>query len=85
MKKIIAIMLIVVMLLSMVACTVCEAYASPNVEDERFEYVTTLVDIRGYEIYLFYDTETRVQYMGNEFYLCPYYDSEGNITFYEGD
>lgn len=92
MKKILAIVLIVVTLCCL---TACESY------DEGVKNVTKDVIINMGFIpienifvsgdncaYLVYDPDTKVEYIFYDGYrsfsICPYYDKNGSVKFYEG-
>ena len=91
MKKIIAIVLIVVMLLSMVACAPSEEpynYMLSKFEDMGFGFIKEFGNVGDYDFYLLYDYETGAEYILIQGYcemnLTPYYGADGEVVIYNG-
>lgn len=90
MKRFIAVLLIVVIAVSCVGCS--EDYDKwDNNQIEAYGFVTIKQFGRYGEsaCYLVYDPVTKVEYIVttgsySNFSFCPYYNEDGNITFYGG-
>ena len=76
MKKIIAFLLVMILVLGCVAC---------GVDDDHKFIVIDTYNYQGYVIHLVYDPETKVEYFIRGDLMCPRYDQNGNISFYRGE
>lgn len=91
MKRFITLLLVVLVCISLVACS--ETYNKWNREQiESYGFVVTNeFGVYGESgAYLVYDPATKVQYIvtagpNGDISLCPYYNKDGNISFYGGD
>ena len=85
MKKIFALLLVLMMCISLVACT-------PSKGSKNYESHTELVAVTGYD-YLYYDTNTKIVYIiFNEAigykgygYMSPYYAPNGFPYLYDAN
>lgn len=90
MKRIVAVLLLVIMLLGLTACssieqpTVGEVFIKEcgfHIKEALGKYGTTTV-------YLVYDVDTGVEYLfafdGDRMAICPYYNSDGTVAIYNG-
>ena len=78
MKRIIVILLTLIIVFGLVACG--------SISDEKtFIKIDEYRSHHGYAIWLVYDPETKVEYFMRGDLMCPCYDENGNISFYEGE
>ena len=93
MKRIIALLLIVIMLLSLTACAAKEesvnSFTEKGMREIGFTVESYLGNFGDKYFYLIHDNNTKVKYIYVDDYmgmsLCPYYDEDGNVDIYEGD
>lgn len=78
MKRFVAILLILVIALSCVACSCVDA-------GKQFVKIDEYRTHHGYVVSLVYDPVTKVEYFMRGDLMCPRYDENGNITFYKGE
>jgi hypothetical protein len=78
MKHIIAILLVLSVVFCLTACS--------SVDDEKkFVEIDKYRAPYGQTIVVVYDPVTKVEYFMMGDTMCPRYDENGNIAFYEGD
>jgi len=78
MKRLIAVLLITIILLG---CTACKDIN----EEKKFIKIDEYTSHLGYVIWVVVDPETQVEYFMRGDMMCPRYDENGNISFYEGE
>jgi hypothetical protein len=90
MKRIIVVLLMIIMLLGLTACSSVEGPTTGerNVEGLGFHIIEDFGEYGMYHIYLVYDPNTMVEYLitldsyGRS--ICPYYNSDGTVAIYNG-
>ena len=80
MKRFTIILLVTIMLFIFAACS--PAYKD---SDKQFVKIDEYVTHNGYVIWVVYDPVTKVEYFMRGNLMCPRYDENGNIMFYEGE
>lgn len=92
MKRIIALLLVMFMVVSFAACNLNESHASftkRTLSECGFTVESYLGHSGDKEFYVIHDNSTNVKYIFIDDYtgtaLCPYYDENGNVDIYDGD
>lgn len=90
MKRIVAVLLLVIMLLGLTACSSTEQPTAGEmfIEECGFHIKEYLGKHVSLSVYLVYDVDTRVEYLfafdGTRISICPYYNSDGTVAIYNG-
>ena len=79
MKRLIAVLLIMVIAISCVAC------GSSVPMEKQFVKIDEYRTHHGYTVWLVFDPETKVEYFMRSDLMCPRYDENGNIVLYGGN
>lgn len=78
MKRIIAILLVLIVVFSLTACSSVD-------DDKKLVEIDKYRTPYGQTIFVVYDPVTKVEYFMIPDMMCPRYDENGNIAFYEGN
>lgn len=89
MRRVVAVLLLVIMLLGLTACSDNETiYEEQTIEECGFRIIDKFGDKGVADIYLVYDPNTCVEYLFLSGYhensICPYYNSDGTVAIYNG-
>lgn len=94
MRKILAILLITLSILTMCSCEETTVEATEDSWEQKIPYMNIIEHKYGNVgtggMYLLYDEETGVEYFyqtygGQYAYLCPRYDKDGKVMIYNGE
>lgn len=90
MKRVVAALLLVVMLLGLTACGAIDdtTYGESMIGSFGFRLIEEFGRCGDTTVFLVYDPNTGVEYLFTDGYnttsICPYYNSDGTVAIYNG-